>query len=235
VNQHLAIEQRLHWIVPTVIAIPIMVTVLKIAIDTYVTPYSQECHTLVRHFEALDSRQSVRQGGALFVGGEQLAAWRNPPENLGEQPLLIRAHTGLTPVLAAECFERLIGFYQPATLVLWLPTDAISQPIGGLVKVIQDIRELANYYNVAPQVAIVPPIQTPRDGRAYATFGRFRSELISRTKTIPGITVWPLSDALMLRSGHVEATLFWPDGKTLYPSGYQRLITRLEQYSQGTP
>lgn len=234
-NQHLAIEQRLHWIVPAIIAIPIIVTALKIFIDKQVTPYTQECHTLVRHFEALDSQQSVRQRGTLFVGGERLVAWRNPPENLGEQPLLVRAHAGLTPLLAAECFERLIGFYQPTTLVLWLPTSAVKQPVGGLVKIIQDMRELANYYNVAPQIAIVPPIQTPRDGQAYATFGRFRGELISGTKTIPGITIWSLSDALMPTAGHVEATLFWPDGKTLYPSGYERLTTRLEQFSQGMP
>lgn len=233
-NQHSAIEQRLHWIVPAVIAIPIIVTVLKIFIDTQITPNSQECRTLVLQFETVDSQQSIRQHGTLFVGGEQLVAWSNPPESLGEQPLLIRAHVGLTPELAAECFERLIGFYQPATLVLWLPTDSINKPIGRLVAVLQDIRELANYYNVAPQIAVVPPIQTPRDGQAYATFGRFRSELTSRAKTIPGMTIWPLSDVLMPRPGQLDAALFWPDGKTLYPTGYRRLATRLEQHSQDT-
>ena len=235
VTNNLGIDKGLHWSVPMVIAIPVLVTLVKIFVDTQITPFSLQCHSLVRQFEELDAQQSLQPRGVLVLGGEHLTAWDQPPSKIGDQPLLVRAKPGLTPALAAECFERLVGFYQPATLVLFLPTAAINQNVSTLIKVLTDIRELANYYNVAPQIAIVPPIQTPRDGQAYASFTRFIGELTSRTKTTPGIAIWPLSDALMSTRGQVDATLFWPDGKTLYPDGYERLASRLEQQARGGP
>lgn len=206
-----------------------MVTALKMFIDTQITPYSKECPALTREFEALDNQQPLQQRGVLVIGGQHLAGWNDPPTTIGGQPLFVRASSGLTPALAAECFPRLIGFYQPATLVIFLPTAAASDNVTSLVKTLVDIRELANYYNVAPRIAVVPPLQTPRDGQAYAHFGRFRGELTSLTKTIPGISIWTLADALMSAPGRVNASLFWPDGRTLYPDGYQRLASRLEQ------
>ena len=126
-----------------------------------------------------------------------------------------------------------MGFYQPSTLVIVLPIETLHTSITALVDTFKELRDLANYYNVAPEIVVVPPLQAPRDGNTYARFNRLLSELVSNTKTIPGLRIWPLSEALMLTPGQVDASLFWPDGKTLYPQGYERLAANLLLHAQG--
>lgn len=152
------VDQRVQRIAVTAIIVPMIVIALKVFIDNLLTPRSLSCDTLSRQLEVIDSQDSLQRGAMLLLAGEGLSNWYAPPLSVQEQPLLVRAVAGLTPAVVADCFQRSVGFYQPSTLVLVLPIETLHTSITALVDTFKELRDLANYYNVAPEIVVVPSL-----------------------------------------------------------------------------
>jgi len=222
-------QRLLTTITLLIISIPVVILVLR---QTIYHPWTQttHCEGLIRHFEQADSTTSLSGYPILLLGDSRLYNWQSPPSTLLEIPLVVRNHGGLELEALDSCFNRLVAFYQPSTIILALD-DRPSLEGGQLfINGVQRLLEQRDYYSLNFNVVIVGRISTPSlqaSAGAIAGFNRLVSDWASESLDVSFVDPNPV---LTDENSNIDARLFRPDGHTLIEAGYQRIWEAIESF-----
>lgn len=207
--------------------VPVLASVLSIQRDV-VGGVQADCTSITRELERVDAAGSIGEQAVLILGNHRVRRWREPPTTVGDKAILMRGSPALTPRLIADCFQRSVAYYRPALAVIFLEPEDVYDHSERTHAALNTIADRRRYYDVAPRLAIVPPIPTPADASQREVLQQFNSALNEWAAGHTGIMVMHLDGPLLNENGQPEAPLFWPDGQTLSDQGYQRFGEALE-------
>ena len=207
----------------TVLILALKLTILSPAIDT------ASCDQLQYEFELEDFQLSLPESPALVIGGQRVRYWDTPPSLLAGRESIRRSGAGLNLGLIDQCFPRLVGFYQPALVVIPLDTAYAANIDGSaLFAALQGIVDQRTEYSLDFELWVIAPIKTPR----YALTDSPLLEAVKKTgaewaSDKFNVRWLDLEDNFSDESGAANPKLVWPDGNTLNEAGYQRLTDAL--------
>jgi len=186
----------------------------------------------MRAYMRADQRAALPDKPVLVVGGRQVTLWRGLPELLAPQPVLMR---GLGNAIVEDItyyYDRLIGFYRPATLVLLPGTSefhlraqkdatALVAAIAALEKKDARLRENGRF-------VVFVSVKSPFYPEDYATIDEVERQLHAWASKRPRVTVLDPNPLLQELDGKPSGRYFRPDGMHLNDQGYARLSLLLQ-------
>jgi len=179
-----------------------------------------------------DQRTALPEAPLLVVGGRRVTLWQGLPELLAPQPVLMR---GLGSAIVEDIdyyYDRLIGFYRPATVVL-LPGNsefhlrakkdapALAAAVGALEEKDARLRENGRF-------VVFVPVKSPFYPQDYTTIDRVRQLLHSWASERRRVTVLDPNPLLQDLEGKPSGRYFRPGGMHLNDQGYTRLSLLLQ-------
>ncbi len=207
--------------------LPVAIILIKLAFDQQQAHKTLSCEQLLPIFEAYDRGSSFTPRSTLLLGGKRVMPLEKTPEFWGRSAPTIRSHPHLKLANIENCFERVIAYYRPSTVIFWLEDQVLDEPIEQLTTALTTIREQADFYGVAPTINIVLPPLTPATVQDQEKYRTFADTLNGWQRSKPGVNTIDLSDALAGGSEQPQAAIFWPDGKRLNDEGYKRVTALL--------
>lgn len=219
-GQFISISKKtLRWVSACVLLIPILVFSLRVYLK-HENAWNVECVAIQTQLEAIDQISHLPKSPLLLVGSELLWDWRTPPEEINNQPVLVRTSQRLHPTGVSNCFARVIAYYRPNTTLMFLESDDIFNHVDETLEALQVIDERRNYLAVSPHLGVVMPLVNPanfedREERAY-----FEQRLAEWAADKTGFYILHLDNALTGGDGKPDPHLFWPDGRTPTETGY---------------
>ena len=216
---------RFIWIVAVV---PLIILALRL---TVMDPDAQaiSCIDAERAFEIQDFPATLPERVALIVGNERVKYWSHSPADLGGDTVLMRTIPGLTPEHLSECFPRLVGHYQPNTIILALDTEqSLQTPRGRLMDSLQGIMDQRSIYGLRFELVVMAPIQSPKlTAMDIQSLSGLEMEIRNWSQQTLGTRLVSLNNLFRDDQGNVSPTYFWPDGTTLTDAGYAKLTDLL--------
>jgi hypothetical protein len=185
-------------------------------------------------YAAEDTRTQLPASPILVVGGRGVRLWRNLEEALAPRSVLLR---GLGDAVLQDItfnYARLIGHYQPDTLVL-LPSSSEfhlrdHKSAGELVAAIRKLYELDASHQITRRFYIFTPVKTIWRPQDHATIDEASQLLHAWAKTEQRVVILDSNSLLSGPDGRPSAYYFRSDGLNLNEHGYLRLAMLL--YSQ---
>lgn len=222
-------QRLLTSIALLIISVPIVMFVLR---QTLYHPWKQStnCEGFTRHFEQADSTMSLSGYPILFLGDHRLYAWQSPPDNLADIPLVVRNHGGLRLEALDTCFNRLVAFYQPSTLILTLDEDPALEGGQLFINGVQRLLEQRDYYSLNFNIVIVGRINTPSLESTRSSIESFNALVADWAQGNLDVSFVDPNPALAGENSQIDPRLFRPDGSTLVAAGYQRLWSAIESF-----
>jgi len=167
----------------------------------------------------------------VIVGGRQVTLWRGLEDLLAPKTVLRR---GLGDAIVDDItfyYERLIGSYQPRTVVL-LPSNSEfhirdNKSAEELVAAIRKLVELDLYYRKDGHFYIFTPLETllhPEDKTKIESVTR---QLKSWAQTVEQVDILDANVLLSGATGSPKPDYFRNDGVNLNELGYTRLSVML--------
>ena len=207
----------------TVLILALKLTILSPAIDT------GSCDQLQYEFELEDFQLSLPESPSLVIGGQRVRYWDTPPSLLAGRESIRRSGAGLDLGLIDQCFPRLVGFYQPALVVIPLDTTYTANiDQSALFEALQGIVDQRTEYSLDFELWVIAPITTPRYALTDSLLMEAVREAGAEWASDKFNVRWlDLEDNFSDESGAADPKLVWPDGNTLNEAGYQRLTDAL--------
>ena len=124
---------------------------------------SMACVDLERTFESADFRESLPSDPVLLIGNQRVRHWKTTLGPIGGREVIRRSSAGLNPDHIAECFPRLVGYYQPSVVIIPIDTPyAVNADPMGLFVALQRILDQRVAYSLDFELWVIAPITTPR-------------------------------------------------------------------------
>ena len=209
-----------------------LATLLVLALNlTLLDPANQtaSCAQLELEFESEDFRGSIPEAPALIIGNQRVRYWQAPPQSVSAKTSIRRSAPGLNPSLINLCFPRLVGFYQPSSVIIPVDTaHAVSIDQSDLITSLQGIIDQRAEYSLDFDLWVVAPTTTPRyELTDKALLEQARAADADWTKNKFKVHWVDLQYNFSDATGAADPKLMWPYGNTLNQAGYKRLTDAL--------
>ncbi|MDO8863368.1 hypothetical protein Q6D67_16805 [Haliea sp. E1-2-M8] len=186
----------------------------------------------MRAYTRADQRAALPNQPVLVVGGRRVKLWQGLPELLAPQPVLMRGLGGAIVEDVAYYYDRLIGFYRPATLVL-LPGSSEfhlrdHKDATALAAAIADLETKDARLRENGRFVVFVPVKSPFYPEDYATIDEVRRRLQTWAGERLRVTVLDPNPLLQDLAGKPSGRYFRPDGMHLNGQGYARLELLLQ-------
>lgn len=181
----------------------------------------------MRAYTRADQRAALPDQPVLVVGGRRVKLWQGLPELLAPQPVLMRGLGGAIVEDIAYYYDRLIGFYRPATVVL-LPGNSEfhlrdHKDAPALVAAIADLEQNDARLRENGRFVVFVPVKSPFYAEDYGTIDQARQRLQAWAEKRSRVTVLDPNPLLQDLAGKPSGRYFRPDGMHLNDQGYARL------------
>ena len=191
----------------------------------------------VEAYTRADSLHPLPENPVVIVGGRRVALWRGLEDLLAPMPVLNRALGDATTNDITYYYQRLIGYYQPHTLVL-LPGESEfhirdSKSAEEFIRAVQELAELDQSHGITQHFYIFTPLKTPLHRSNDAKIDEISRQLKHWARTRDRVDILDANTLLASRNGSANPAYFRTDGVNLNESGYVRLSillrTQMEQ------
>lgn len=180
-----------------------------------------------------DARQALPADPVVVVGGKGVKLWSGLEEVLAPRPVIMR---GLGDAIIEDItfhYERLIGYYQPDTLVL-LPGHSEfflrdSKSAEDLVAAVAELATKDDGHGITRRQYVFTPIKTPGWTGDHATIDRATDLLKNWANARPATVILDSNSLLADPAGVPRPRYFRGDGTHLNEHGYLRLAVLLQQ------
>lgn len=178
-------------------------------------------------YTSADQQSALPDQPVLVVGGRRVTLWQGLPELLAPQPVLMR---GLGSAIVEDIdyyYDRLIGFYRPATVVL-LPGNSEfhlrdHKDAPALVAAIEDLEAKDAHLRENGRFIVFSPVKSPFYPQDYAIIDQATALLQAWASERPRVTVLDPNPLLQDLAGTPSGRYFRPGGMHLNDQGYTRL------------
>jgi hypothetical protein len=179
------------------------------------------CEQITTRLSAIDNVARLPESPVLIIGDATARHWPASITTLNEQPVLVRAFSGLTTDLADMCFERLVAFYRPGRVLLFLESADQEKLETELTDDLRSLRSTFTRYGISGELTVVGLAKTP--ARDNARIGRLNQAVEELAFNIRGLHFIDLNPLLLNAEGAPDPRKFWPDGDTLSADEYPAL------------
>jgi hypothetical protein len=176
----------------------------------------------------------------LVIGGRRVLLWQGLEELLSPKPVLMRGLGDATVTDLIFHYERLVGFYQPQTVVL-LPSNSEfhirdMKSAEDLVTSIQKLVELDFSVRSSGMFYIFTPLNTKLYPQDKPKIEKVTRQLESWANSDDRVVVLDANTLLSDASGSPKPDYFRPDGVNLNELGYLRLsMLLMSQVEEDNP
>ena len=185
----------------------------------------------VNDYAAVDARMQLPHNPIVVVGGLRVKLWHGLGDLLQPRPVLMR---GLGDAIVEDIsfnYTRLIGFYQPDTVVL-LPGNSEFQlrdnkSAPELAAAIRDLVALDASYGITRRFYIFTPLKTMLRPQDYPTIDQATQLLRTWTDSQKHVVLLDANPLLCDPEGKPQGIYFRSDGVNLNEHGYLRLSVLL--------
>jgi len=182
-------------------------------------------------YASMDAKTQLPETPILVVGGHRVRLWRNLEDVLAPRPVLMR---GLGDAIVEDItynYSRLVGFYQPDTLVL-LPGNSEfhirdSKSAEALTAAITELAELDSSYGITRKFYIFTPIKTPLHRNDDPVIAKTTRLLTAWADKDLRVTILDANTLLAGPDGNPNPAFYRSDGVNLNEHGYLRLSVLL--------
>lgn len=186
-----------------------------------------DCTAVTLSLEEIDNVSSLPSQPLLVLGARMAARWPDKPAQIAGRSVLVRSVDGMSAAMAAACFERLVGHYQPRDVLLLLDRRDLQQLETALTDAVVDIDRSAKRLEINMQLWVGGLLATPaRDRDRVRRLNRAVAETARRLGTVHYIDLNTALDPVDQSPGSRH---FWPDGDTVSDDSMPLLATFLEQ------
>lgn len=183
-------------------------------------------------YVATDANTPLPSNPIVVVGGLRVRLWRDLENVLAPRPVLMR---GLGDAIVEDIlfnYERLIGFYQPDTVVL-LPGHSefhlrADKSAQDLVRSIRELAEVDASHGITRALYVYTPIKTPMHPGNHPTIDEATQLLRDWAAGQEHVTLLDSNTLLADSQGKPRANYFRGDGINLNEHGYLRLSVMLQ-------
>lgn len=185
----------------------------------------------VNSYAAADAHTVLPEGPIVVVGGRPVKLWHHLEDLLAPRPVLMR---GLGDAVVEDItfnYTRLIGFYQPDTVV-FLPGNSEfhvrdNKSAKGLLGGIRALAELDASYGITRRFYVFAPLKTLLRPQDHATIDETTELLQAWAKTDKRVAILNANPLLCGPDGIPSGIYFRGDGVNLNEHGYLRLSVLL--------
>lgn len=181
---------------------------------------------------AADARSSLPQHPIVVVGGQRVKLWRGLEDEL-DQPVLMRPLGDAIVEDITHHYERLIGFYQPDTVVL-LPSNSEffirdAKSAEELTAQIAALIARDASLNATRRIVLMSPLKTLLRPQDHPVIEETTRRLAKLARKNPRLTLIDGNALLCDNAGRPRSQFFRSDGINLNEHGYLRLTLQLQQ------
>lgn len=178
-------------------------------------------------YAAQDTRTLLPARPIVVVGGRGVKLWQNLEELLAPRPVLMR---GLGDAIVEDItanYTRLIGYYQPDTIVL-LPANSEfylrdNKSAEELVAAIRALVKLDGSYHITRRFYVFTPVKTILRPQDHATIDEAARRLKDWANRETRVAILDANPLLSGPDGKPAAYYYRSDGVNLNEHGYLRL------------
>jgi hypothetical protein len=180
------------------------------------------------------------QNPVVVIGGRRVKLWKGLEDLLAPKPVLLRGlGDALVDVLNFH-YERLVGFYQPQTVVLFPSNSEFHvrdmKSAEGLVDAIQELAQKDLFHRSTGRLYIIAPLNTRLFPEDRTKIKKTTALLKTWAKSDDRIEILDANVFLCDANGIAKADYFRADGVNLNDLGYTRLsMLLLSQIERDDP
>ena len=215
--------------------IPLVHLVYLVASDTMaiLDPSPDAWANEIRAYDKYDSVHQLPEDPILVVGGQRVKLWPGLEDLLAPRPVLMRGVGDATVNDIRQNYERLIGYYQPESVVL-LPSRSEFhirefKSADEMTESIRKLVELDLYHGVTRHFYIFPPLKTTLHRNDDAKIEKTTNLLKNWAAGDERIVIVDGNSVLTDKNGAAKGDFFRSDGVNLNETGYLRLSMLLRQ------
>jgi hypothetical protein len=185
----------------------------------------------VASYAAADAGMQLPASPLVVVGGQRVKLWPDLEDQLAPRPVLMR---GLGDAIVDDItfnYTRLIGFYQPDTVVL-LPGNSEfhirdNKSAEELAAAIRTLADLDSSYRTTRRFYVFTPLKTLLHPQDDPTIDQTTQLLKAWAKTEKRVVILDANPLLSGPDGMPQGMYFRGDGVNLNEHGYLRLSVLL--------
>lgn len=182
-------------------------------------------------YAAKDAHLTLPESPIVVVGGRRVKLWHNLEDLLAPRPVLMR---GLGDAIVEDItfhYTRLIGFYQPDTVVL-LPGNSEfhvrdNKSAPELLRAIRNLVKLDASYGITRHFYVFAPLKTLLRPQDYPTMDEATALLEAWAASDERVVILDANPLLSGTDGMPSGMYFRGDGVNLNEHGYLRLSVLL--------
>lgn len=193
----------------------------------------------VQAYARQDQTAQMPEKPVVVVGGRRVKLWRGLDELLAPQPVLMRGIGEATVDDLTYHYERLIGFYQPDTVVL-LPDNSefhirANKDAETLFADISKLVELDASRNKTRRIVIITPLKTPLYPDTMRVIDELNLKLATWAALHENVTLIDANALISKADGTPNPSYYRADGVNLNEHGYVRLSVMLQMALKEAP
>ena len=182
-------------------------------------------------FTRSDRLNHLPDNPVVIVGGRRVTLWKGLEDLLAPMTVLNRGLGNATTNDISHYYQRIIGYYQPQTVVL-LPGESEfhireSKSTEEMVRAIRQLVELDLSHGITKHFYVFSPLKTP----LYQSNDRKIDETSRMLKdwaaTIDEVDILDANVLLSKRNGRANPSYYRSDGVNLNEHGYVRISMML--------
>ena len=186
----------------------------------------------ISDYAATDTKGKLPQNPIVVIGGHRVKLWPDLAELLAPRPVLMRGVGDAIVEDITANYSRLVGFYQPETLVL-LPSNSEfhirdSKSAEALVAAIKELAKLDGSYEITQRFYIFAPLKTPLHPSDDTEIDRTTELLRAWADRDPRLIIIDANPLLAGADGKPRPEFYRADGVNLNEHGYLRLSLLLQ-------
>lgn len=215
--------------------IPLIHLVYLIASETMASldPSPRAWADEIDAFAQADSKGHLPDDPILVIGGHRVKLWRGLEDLLSPRPVLMRGVGNATVNDIFYNYERLVGFYQPETVVL-LPSHSEFhireyKSAEDMAQAVKQLVELDLSHDVTRRFYVFSPLKTPLYPQDSPKIDKTQHLLQDWAATDERIVILDVNQLLRGKNGPPKPDFYRSDGINLNEHGYLRLSMLLQQ------
>ena len=193
----------------------------------------------VEAYTRQDRISQLPEDPIIVVGGRRVKLWSGLDDLLAPQPVLMRGLGEATVDDLIYHYERLVGFYQPDTVVL-LPGNSefhirANKDAEALVSDIQELVELDASLSQSRRFVVISPLKTPLYPSSVPVIDETQERLEAWAPSRDNVILIDANTLLSKADGMPNPAYYRADGVNLNEHGYVRLSVLLQMALQAAP
>jgi len=194
----------------------------------------------VEAYTKADRIGALPKAPVILVGGRRIKLWQGLEDLLAPMTVLDRSLGNAITEDITYYYKRLIGYYQPNTVVL-LPGDSEfhvrdNKSAEDMVQAIRELVELDMSHGVTQHFYVITPLKTPLHPSDDKKIDDISRQLKAWAAGIDHLEILDANALLTNRRGNAKPDYYRSDGVNLNEHGYVRLSMLLRaQMEQDHP